>query len=115
MGRRPHVMMQYERDQKTGLPYTPRSSRPKSRRINPAAGRLHVVDEARQLKIGRQLQDVHVVGLAVELDELAAPIRAALCDDFSSAIEHRPGDALAPILCDENQVVMPAFRTLNVQ
>ena len=34
MGRRPHAMMQHERDQKTGFPYTPRSSRPKSRRIN---------------------------------------------------------------------------------
>jgi hypothetical protein len=76
-------MMQDERDQKTGFRYTPRSSRPKSRRIKQAAGRLHVVDEAQQLEIGRQLhQDVHMVGLAVELAELVAPIIAALRDDF---------------------------------
>jgi len=45
-----------------------------------------------------------VVGFAVELDQLATPIPAALFGDFAKTLQHRRRDALAAILGHDNQV-----------
>ena len=54
-----------------------------------------------------------VLDLAVELDELAAPILAALVDDVLQHVEHRPRDAGASVLGHENQVVAQRIHTME--
>ena len=56
---------------------------------------------------------MHVIRLAVELDELATPILAALRDDLPQAVKHRAGDAFAPVFGDKNQVVMERINTVK--
>ena len=55
---------------------------------------------------GKDTRAVDVVGLAVELHQFATPVLAALCGDVLQHVEHRPVDALPPVLGDEDQVVM---------
>lgn len=70
------------------------------------ACRLHIVDEARQVEIGRQLQQgMHVIGLAIELDQLTAPVGAALGDNLVQPGEDGRGDAAPPVFGDQHQVI----------
>jgi hypothetical protein len=81
-------MMRYDRDQKTGLPYTRARWLWKSRRIS---RELVVL----QVEVRRQRQqNVDVVAFAVELDQLATPIPAPLFGDFAKTLQHRRCDAV---------------------
>jgi len=48
---------------------------------------------------------VDVIGFTVELDQLAAPILAALGRDLFQTLKDGPRDALPPLLGHDNQVV----------
>ena len=102
-GRAPHAITQYDRDQNTGLRYTPRSSRAKSRRINRLLVVSTLLTKRDKLRLGHQ--DADVVGLAIELQQFAAPTFAALSNDVLQHVEHRTRDALASVLGHENQVI----------
>ena len=69
-------------------------------RFAPRACGLEVVDEPRQVKVRRKLQqNVDVVGFTVELDQLAAPILAALTGDITQAGQDWLRDPPATIFC----------------
>jgi hypothetical protein len=57
---------------------------------------------------------VDVIGLTVKLDQLAAPVLAPLRNDLAETIEDGLGDALAPVLRHENQVIAKRVNTVEL-
>ena len=78
-------------------------------------GCLEVVHELRQVQAWRKRhQHMDMIGLAVEFDEFASPICAALRRDFAQPFEDRLGDALAPVFCDDNQVIVQCVNAMKL-
>jgi len=49
---------------------------------------------------------VHVIGLSVELGQLAPEVRAVIPQDLLHTVQVRCGEHLVPVLGDENHVRM---------
>jgi hypothetical protein len=87
-------MMPWERDQKTGDSQFPAEVS----LDQPAAGRLHVVDEAREVEVWRKRRQ-DVAWSVSPLNPTSSPSQSSqlLADDLPQAVKHRSGDALLGI------------------